>query len=44
MLHQRFGIAVEKAREGHLSSQNILIDAHWVLVVEGIDTCVHLVD
>ena len=44
MLDKRLGVLVETLRELDLASQNVLVDSHRVIVVEGVDTSVHLVD
>lgn len=44
MLHQRLGIFIEIGSEGNLSLQDVSIDPHRVLIVEGVDTRMHLVD
>lgn len=44
MLHEGFGVLVEARRELDLAPQDVLVDSHWVVVVEGVDTGVHLID
>ena len=44
MLDQGFGVFVESAWERDLSSENVFVDSHGVLIVEWIDSGVHFVD
>ncbi len=44
VLHQRLGVLVEALWELDLPPEDVLVDAHRVVVVEGVDTSVHLVD
>ena len=43
VLNQTLGVLVEVARELDLALENLLIDGHGVVVVEGVDACVHFV-
>ena len=43
MLDQTLGVLVESLGEDDLSFQNLLIDGHRVLVVEGVDSSDHFV-
>lgn len=44
MLHQGLSVLVEVGGEGDLPLQDVPVDTHGVLVVEGVDSSVHLVD
>lgn len=44
MLHQGLCVLIEIGSKRNLALQDIPVDSHRVLVVEGIDACVHLVD
>lgn len=44
MFDQRFGVFIESAGEGDFTSEDVFVDSHWVLVVERVDSCVHLVN
>jgi hypothetical protein len=44
MFHQRLGILVEALRELYFAPQNVLIDAHWVIIIKGVNTGVHLIN
>ena len=43
VLDERLGIFIEPFRKDDLALQNLLVDGHWIVVVERIDTCDHLV-
>lgn len=44
MLHQRLRVLIEVRSKRNLSFQDISVDSHWILVVERVDSSVHLVD
>ena len=47
MLYQRFGFSgflLEESWERNLSTENVLIDSHGIIIVEGVNTSMHFVD
>ena len=44
MLDEGLGVLVEGGGEGDLAPEDVLVDAHGILIVEGVDACVHFVD
>ena len=44
MLDEGLGVLVEGGGEGDFSPENVLVDAHGVFIVEGVDAGVHFVD
>ena len=43
MLYQTFCVFLKISRELDLALQNLLIDRHGIIVVEGVDSCDHLI-
>lgn len=44
MFHEGFSILIEALWELNLASQDVLVNSHGVIVIEGIDSGIHFVD
>jgi hypothetical protein len=44
MLHEWLSVFVEVGGKGNFSFEDVPVDAHRILVIEGVDASVHLID
>lgn len=44
MFDKRLRIFIEVLREVDFALQNVLVDSHWVIIVERVNTSIHLIN